>query len=239
MKSPEKMSFPELVSAYAAPKRRASWVRMNFVSSADGAVTFGGRSGGLGGHTDQRIMRVLRTLADVVLVGAGTVRSEGYGGLGLDEQAVSWRRDHCLSDVPALAVVSNRLDLDPDAPVFSSASGPVLVVTHAGAPSEQRAALGEVAEIVICGEDRVDLAVAVNEFQDRELGHIACEGGPHLFGALLDSELVDEVCLSLSPRFVGGDAGRIVQGASEADRAFQLAHALPGDDGFVFLRYLR
>ena len=82
----------ELLAAYALPDRDATRVRMNFVQSADGAVTLQGRSGPLGGDTDRAVMRVLRAMADVVIVGAGTVRVEEYGGLGGDDEDAAWRR---------------------------------------------------------------------------------------------------------------------------------------------------
>ena len=82
-----------------------------------------------------------------------------------------------------------------------------------------------------------DLAAVLEEFTRRGWTQVLCEGGPHLFGDLLDAGLVDEVCLTLAPRFVGGDAGRIAQGAGESDRRFALAGVVTDDEGFAFLRY--
>jgi riboflavin biosynthesis pyrimidine reductase len=213
-------------------------VRINFVESADGATTLEGRSGPLGGETDRRVMQVLRSMADVVLVGAGTVRVEGYGGVSVSERDSSWRSDHGLAAQPALAIVSRGLRLDPDDPVFSAGARPA-VVTCESAPASRRSALQAVAEVIVCGDGpSVDLVSMLGAFAARGWTQILCEGGPHLFGALLDAGLVDEVCVTLAPRFTGGSAGRIVQGAAEVDRPFSLGHALTDDDGFVFLRYL-
>ena len=110
-------------------------------------------------------------------------------------------------------------------------------VMSADAPASRREALADAAEVVVCGEHAVDLAAMLAAFAARGWTQVLCEGGPHLFGSLLDAGLVDEVCLTLAPRFAGGDAGRIVQDASERDRRFSLVHALTDDEGFVFLRY--
>ena len=227
----------ELFDAYALPTRDRPRVRVNFISSADGAVTLDGRSGALGGATDRAVMQVLRTMADVVLVGAGTVRAEGYGGLAVDEEGVRWRRAHGLDDQPALAVVSAQLHLDPGDPVFTQAvRRPVIVTTDAAAAA--RGPLFEpVAGVLARGKETVDLAEMLGAFARRGWTQVLCEGGPHLFGALLQAGLVDEVCVTVAPRFVGGEAGRIVQGVAEADRRFALAGVLADDEGFVFLRY--
>jgi riboflavin biosynthesis pyrimidine reductase len=212
---------------------------MNFVESADGATALDGRSGPLGGETDRTAMQVLRTMADVVLVGAGTVRVEGYGGVAVSERDSRWRVEHGLTSQPELAIVSGALGLEPADAVFSRAAGRPVVVTSAGAPQSRRTALQPVADVMVCGDGpAVDLGAMLAAFAVRGWTQVLCEGGPHLFGALLDADLVDEVCLTLAPRFAGGAAGRIVQGAAERDRRFALAHALTDDEGFVLLRYL-
>ena len=212
----------DLLTAYAVPDRETPRVRMNFVSSIDGSATLHDRSGGLGDEDDQRIMGVLRELADVVLVGAGTVRAEGYSGL----------------DRP-LAVVSSSLDLDAGSELFTKAKAPVMILTHDGVPSARREALDAVADVISCGSASVDLRRALIALAERGLTQVLCEGGPHLFGDLVSADLVDELCLTLSPVVVGGTAGRIVRGASEAARRMRLLHALPSEAGMLFLRYVR
>ena len=228
----------ELFDAYELPDRTGTRVRMNFVSSADGAVTLGGQSGALGGDTDRTLMQVLRAMADVVVVGAGTVRAEGYGGLQVDADHVEWRRAHGLADQPALAVVSGGLHLEPDDSVFAAAIGRPLIVTTDAAAAARGDLFAAVAEVVRCGGEPLDLTAMLDAFALREWSQVLCEGGPHLFGALLEAGLVDEVCLTLAPRFVGGEAGRIAQGAAEADRRFSLAGVVTDDEGFAFLRYV-
>src|SRR6478672_9828393 len=98
-------SREELLAAYEPPDRTRTRVRLNFVESADGAATLEGRSGPLGGEGDRELMQVLRAMADVIVVGAGTVRVEGYGGLRVDKQDRAWRREQGMPDHPALAIV--------------------------------------------------------------------------------------------------------------------------------------
>ncbi|WP_350349315.1 pyrimidine reductase family protein [Agromyces sp. G08B096] len=225
-----------LLDAYALPDRSTPRVRMNFVSSLDGAVTLDGRSGPLGDEADRLAMQVLRTLADVVLVGAGTVRTEGYGGIRVGDEDAAWRLEHGLAEQPRFAIVSSALELEPGHPVFANATTRPILVTHASSPGERRAALGEVADVLVCGRDRVEPHDLVGALADLGLPQVLCEGGPHLFGTLLEAGVVDELCLSLSPMLVAGDAGRIVRGAPEHARPMRLRHAIPADD-LLLLRY--
>ncbi|GIH10703.1 hypothetical protein Rhe02_87700 [Rhizocola hellebori] len=94
------------VDEYAPADRSVPMLRMNMVSSLDGAAWVDGRAGGLGGPADQALMQVLRMFADVILVGAGTVRVEGYQGELIDEEHKRWRVENGLSELPRLEVVS-------------------------------------------------------------------------------------------------------------------------------------
>lgn len=212
---------------------------MNFVSSADGAVTIDGRSGGLGGHHDRELMKVLRTLCDVVLVGAGTVRAEGYGGLNLSAEYADRRESLGLSRVPRMAIVSGLLDLSPDMSVFTKAESKPIVFARADAPASRRENLESVADVVALGEGDLDLHAMIHHLADTGLGRILCEGGPTLFGSLLDADLVDEVCLTVSPHFVSGQAPRIAHSSVERPRDYRVASLLSDDESFVFLRYER
>lgn len=229
----------QLLDAYELPGGAGRHLRVNFVASADGAVTLSGHSGGLGGATDRLLLHVLRIMADALVVGAGTVRAEGYGGLGLTPEDVAWRRARSLPDAPALAVVSNRLDLAPDSPVFHRPDGRTMVLTHDAAPAGRMAELAEVADVVVCGRGAVDVTAALDALAARGLTHVLSEGGPHLFGAMLTADLVDEVCLTVSPRFVAGTAHRIAASPEQLERRFRPGPPLVDDEGFVFLRYHR
>jgi riboflavin biosynthesis pyrimidine reductase len=232
------MSFDlaELVQRY--PRADRPSLRVNFISSLDGAVTVDGRSGGLGGPADHQVFATLRMVCDAVLVAAGTVRTEKYDGMRLDEPSRAWRRSQGLPEVPLMVIVSGRLDLDPAQLVFADAPLRPIVYTHAGAPADRRAALAPVADIVTVGEDAVDLRAAVADLHGRGATQLLCEGGPALFGGLIEADLIDELCLTLSPVLVAGDAGRIAAGAPVPPRRMHLIHSLTGDD-MLLLRYSR
>ena len=232
------LDFAELVEHYAREDRTAPHLRVNFVSSLDGASTLDGRSGALGNPQDQKVMAVLRTLSDVVLVGAGTVRAEGYGSLGLGQNSISWRVDHGLAPQPVFAIVSGTLDLDPASAPFTDSAVRPLVFTHGGAPQSRRRELSRVADVVACGAEAVDPHLVRAELVARALPQILCEGGPSLFGALLEANEVDELCLSLAATMVAGTSKRIAASDHEAVRQMRLAGILRADD-MLLLRYLR
>jgi riboflavin biosynthesis pyrimidine reductase len=211
-------------------------LRMNFVASTDGAAALDGRSGGLSGEPDKRVFKLQRNICDVVLVGAGTVRAESYDGMPMSPERRAWREAHGLPPRPVLAVVSAALDLSPSDRVFAR-TRPILV-THAGSPTGRRAELSAVADIIVAGQSTVDLTDAVRQLHDRGLRHILCEGGPLLHGALQAADLVDELCLTISPISAGPGAPRIAEGAPASPRQLSLAHVLE-EDGMLLLRYTR
>jgi riboflavin biosynthesis pyrimidine reductase len=228
---------PDLAACYAVPDGDGPHLRMNFVASPDGAATLDGLTEGLQTRGDNRVFALLRDLTDVVLVGAGTIRDEGYGALRPGQRRRQWRQRHGLAEVPALAVVSGRLDLNPGAELFTGAVVRPLVITHGASPAPARAALAEVAEVIVAGESAVDLPGALAALADRGLRRILCEGGPHLFGGLLAAGCVDELCLTLTPMLTGPGAGRIVAGPLvPAPVQMRLAHLLE-EDGALFCRY--
>lgn len=227
-----------LVTLYA-PDRTRSCLRVNFVTSVDGAVTIDGLSGGLGTEADKRLFAILRMLCDGLLVGAGTLRQENYRAVKLTEARRTWRVGAGLAAYPRLIVVSGRLDLDPAHPALADAPARPIVITHAAADPDRRDALAEVADVLVHGVDRVDLTAAVTELREAHgLGQILCEGGPRLFGALHLADLVDEVCLTLSPLVAGPGSGRIIAGATGKPTPMRLVHALD-DNGTLLLRYAR
>ena len=226
----------DLLAAYAVPDGPVPHVRANFVASADGAGSLDGRSGGLSSPADKRVFGLLRDLADVVLVGAGTVRAEGYGYPAYGEQRRARRRALGLAELPTFAVVSSKLDLDPSSRLLAGTPVRTLVITPASAPTDRRAALEPVAEIVPAGEDSVDLAAALASVAGRGLRRILCEGGPVLLGSLTATGLLDELCLTVAPLLAGSGAGRITAGPRHRPLPLRLGHALT-EDGALFLRY--
>jgi riboflavin biosynthesis pyrimidine reductase len=162
----------------------------------------------------------------VVLVGAGTLRAEAYGAMRLDEASVQWRRANSLADQPVFAIVSGRLALDPASPVFTEAPVRAVVVTIEASPHAQREALSRVADVVVCGEEKLDARGMLAELAKRGLRQVLCEGGPTLFGALLEADCVDELCLTVSPSLEAGNARRIAAGELEQSRRMALRHVL-------------
>jgi len=210
------------MAVYADPPVAAGrpGVRFNMIASVDGATAVDGVAGGLGGEADRALFALLRRLADVVLVAAGTARAEGYGP----------------SPVP-IAVVTRSCRLDWDSRFFTAQFARPVVVTVATAPAEARARAAEVADVVVAGERDVDLARALDVLGARGWRAVLCEGGPTLNGQLAAAGLLDELCLTLSPCLVGGDAKRLLAGPLlPGPPTLTLASACE-EDGFLFLRY--
>jgi riboflavin biosynthesis pyrimidine reductase len=215
------------------------WLRVNFVSSIDGAAEVEGVTAGLSNPQDQRVMELLRMRCDALLLGAGTFRTEGYGPLWLDENRRRWRRTQAMPEHPTLVVVSRSLDLDPDMPAFAAAPTRPIVLAPATAPAAARARLAATAEVVIAGQETVDLAEALSRLHSRGLRQVLCEGGPHLLGELVSADLVDEVCLTLSPLLAGPGASRIVAGLASRPRSMSLHRVLVAAGDTLLLRYVR
>jgi riboflavin-specific deaminase-like protein len=228
----------ELTELYTTDRTRP-WLRVNFVTSLDGAVTRDGYSEGLSGPADKRVFGLLRMLCDALLVGAGTIRHEKYGPVRLDERRRAWRREHGLAEYPTPVVVSRRLNLDPQQSLFAEAPVRPIVLTAAPAPQSRRAALNEVAEVIVCGESGVDLGAGVATLRERGLGQILSEGGPQILGEMTAAGLVDELCLTITPLLVGPGAGRITAGPESPEaRRLELCHILSAE-GMLLLRYAR
>lgn len=228
---------PDLDAVYAYPP--TPWLRVNMIASADGAAVVDGGSRALGTSTDTQLLGLLRGLADVVVVGAGTVRAEGYGPLRPRQARREARLEAGLAPVPRLAVVSHTLDLDLTAPVFTEAEVPTLVVTREAVDPGRLRAAEDVAEVVLAGGERVDLGLALDSLVGRGLPRMLCEGGPGLLGDLAAADRVDDLCLTVAPMLAGGEASRIARGPELTPPArMRLAHALE-DDGYLYLRYVR
>ncbi|WP_313407960.1 pyrimidine reductase family protein [Aeromicrobium sp.] len=222
----------ELADLYAYPDSALPWVRTNFVSSLDGAVQDArGVSGDLGGEPDLNVFRVLRSLCDVVLVGAGTVRAEGYKPIQADSIHAELREGR--EQLPLLAVVSRSLDI----PDVLLAPG-TMVITVQSSPAEARQRLADRVDVVVAGDTEVDWPAVLDSFAARGLKRILCEGGPELHGALVEHDLVDEACVTISPHLVGGPAKRMTEGASAVERPMRLGHVLEEDD-VLLARWVR
>ncbi len=214
------------------------WVFTNMVSSLDGATAVDGLSGALGGRADKLVFQALRSVASVILVGASTVRDEGYRPPDPGNERRSLRRSRSLPERAAIAVISSSLDFPDDLPLLSDPSYRPLVITTRTSPAERRSALGERAEVIVAGDDRVDLRAAVSELGRRGHRSVLAEGGPALNGQLVAAGLVDEWNLTLSPALVGGPAARAAHGSEASHDRLRLARMWMGDD-LLFGRWVR
>jgi 5-amino-6-(5-phosphoribosylamino)uracil reductase len=220
-----------LAGLYAYPDDLAApYVRAGFVASADGAAWAQGRSRALSSPADRRVFALLRELAEVVLVGAGTVRSEDYGG--------ARRRTRGRETPPPIAVVTGSADLDPESRLFTDTTVAPIVLTLASAPAERRERLTAAgADLVVLERLTPDLLLA--ELERRGLHRVLCEGGPRLLGELVAADAVDELCLTVAPLLTAGPAPRIAHGTSEPPpRPMELASAIH-ENGNLLLRYRR
>ncbi|MGW5459255.1 pyrimidine reductase family protein [Streptomyces sp. NPDC003996] len=237
-------SLAELAAAYAYPEPPGAprpWLRANMVSTLDGAAQHEGRSQPISSAADMRIFGTLRALADVIVVGAETVRQEGYRPARARAEFAEAREAAGQGPAPAIAVVTASLDLDFSLPLFTSALVPTLVLTgSAAAPDRVAAAEKAGAKVVIAGEGSgIDPVRAVRALAG--LGHtrMLTEGGPRLLGQLVAAEVLDELCLTLSPMLTAGDAQRIGGGPAVAvPHRFELVSLLE-DAGFLFGCYRR
>ncbi|UPZ28362.1 dihydrofolate reductase family protein [Streptomyces sp. LRE541] len=237
----------ELAEAYAYPPGPAGpegpepWLRANMVSTLDGAAQHDGRSQPISSAADMRIFGTLRGLADVVIVGAETVRQEGYRPARAREDFAARRAAAGQGPAPAIAVVSASLDLDFSLPLFTSPLLPTLLLTGAAAAPDRIAAAEKAgARVVIAGDGTgVEPARAVRALAGLGLRRLLTEGGPRLLGQLVAAGVLDELCLTVSPMFTVGDAQRIAGGPSVAvPSRFELTSLLE-EDGFLFSRYRR
>ncbi len=215
------------------------WVVANMVAGLDGSLAWNGQVGALSSGTDRSLFVRLRGLADAVIVGAGTVRAEGYGPVKLPTARRAQRSAAGRSEVPPLVVVSRSLDFDWDQPLWADDVVPRPIIVTAGtAPAARRAQAERRAEVLVAGEGTVDLAAALAQLRGRGMRTVLTEGGPTLLDELVAAGLLDELCLTLTPVF-GGDPLTMAHRAHPAERlsSFTLEGVVrTGDE--LYLRYL-
>jgi riboflavin biosynthesis pyrimidine reductase len=185
----------ELARLYSSDAS-SGWLQANMVASADGAASLDGRSGGLSGPGDRMVFTVLRSLADLILVGAGTARTERYRPA---QAAGLWQQVRPAdAPQPAIAVVTARLNIDPDGQLLTgaAASAQTIVVTTTDAPRDRKAAIARHARVIEAGHHQVDMTAAVTALRGLGYARILCEGGPALLGQLAAASLIDELCLT-------------------------------------------
>lgn len=240
--STEPIDDTALARLYAYPDESRPWVRANFISSIDGGATVSGTSGGLAGPGDRTVFTLLRALADVIVVGAGTIRVENYGGAHLGVAERQRRRNHGQTEVPRLAIVSGSGQLDRDLRIFTETELPPLVLTSAAAVVDTQRRLAGHAEVLDCSgdaPDRVDVATVLNVLGSSGQRRVLTEGGPALLDCFIQADLLDELCLTTAPYLVGGLARRIATGAGEQVTPMRRAHLLSDQAGYLYGRYVK
>lgn len=251
----------EIAKYYAYPAELDQcWVRANFVSSLDGAATADGRSGALGNPGDRALFRLMRELADVVLVGAGTVRVENYSGAQLGVTERQQRHARGQHEVPPIAIVTRTAALDRDLAVFTHTEVPPLILTTRNAAADARARFAGLADVYDCSATDaggvhpatdaggvhptpdtggVHLATMLRKLAGLGLTRVLTEGGPSLLGTFIHDGLLDELCLTIAPAVVGGWSKRISDAHGEVLTRMQRRHVLSDDEGYLYTRYSR
>jgi len=211
---------------------------LNMVATLDGRVAIGGRSGPIGNSADRELFHGLRTQADAVMVGAGTVRTERYGRMTRSDELRDRRERDGLAREPLACVVSGRLDLPPDLPLLQDPDSHVVVLTASEEDPPRGAARCECLRGRRGPSGGLELAPLFAQLRtEYGVRSIVCEGGPALNHGLLSERLVDELWLALAPKLAGGDPLTSVTGdALEPTRELELVHVLESE-GHLFMRY--
>jgi riboflavin-specific deaminase-like protein len=209
---------------------------LNMISTADGKATIEGRTRALGSEADRALFHHLRTQADAVMVGAGTLRIERYGRMVRLPELREKREREGLAPDPVAVVVSGRLLLPADIPLLADPDSRVVVVTAADGEIEGSAA--EVDYLRTPGEP-LELAPHLRALRsDHGVRSILCEGGPTLNWTLLREGLVDELFLTVAPKLAGGrDVPTIVTGDPLGQPLDLELVSLHEGEGELFLRY--
>lgn len=231
------LTYDDLVAIYAYPPTLV-WVRANFVSTLDGAVQGSGhKAGSLSSKADKRVLGLLRSLADVVVVGANTARVEEYKPVKSTDRRTLVRKRLGLSPAPAMAVISRSLHIDDS--LLEGGEGPTLVITCESSPTDRRELVSQRAPVILAGDRSVDFARAVDQLAEQGYRRILCEGGPTLLHDVVTSGRLDELCLTWTPVIASGDSLRLTAGAAvEPPYALRLDQLLE-EDGDLFARYVR
>ena len=232
------------LAAYADVDRSSPggpcWVMAHMVGGLDGSAAIAGRVSELSTAPDGELFQLMRTLADVVLVGAETVRREGYGAVRLPPERARGRVSAGKPATPPLAIVSGSLRFDWTARAFVDPpeGSRTIVITTESSDIERRESAADAATVIVAGNNRVDPRAALHHLAGAGHHVVLCEGGPRLLGELVAEDLVDELCLTISP-LMGGDPLPVsVTPPGSPLRRFQLRQAA-GDGDTLFLRYER
>jgi riboflavin-specific deaminase-like protein len=209
---------------------------VNFISSADGRAAFHGQSGPLGDDADREMFHGLREQVDCVIAGTGTLRAEHYGRLIRKPERRERRVKAGRTPEPLMCIITRSGAVPVDAPLFSEPEAKVVVF---GPPGTSVDGVAAQVQVISLDPGEMTLTTAIRRLRtDLGIRSLLCEGGPTLFGALLQERLVDELFLTLAPKLTGGGTSPAVSSGPEQTELLQLElrwaleHA-----GFLFLRY--
>jgi len=211
------------------------YVVTNFALTLDGEATIAGRSGSIGTDADTEMLVGLRTRVDAVMIGAGTMRAERYGRVMGDPAKRERRESEGFTPQPLMVIVSGRLDLPWDAPLFTEGQGEVVILTTSDVDPPETAT-----EVHIERHERaIDMPAALRDLRiNRGVRALLSEGGPRLHAQLLEERLVDELFVTHAPKLAGGGGPGLVEGLSEAERRLELVWLIAEvDSGELFGRY--
>lgn len=201
------------------------YVVSNFVQTLDGHITIDGRAGPIGSKTDASWLVGLRSIADAVIVGAGTIRTERYGRLVASRRRRSERTARGWSEDPLAVIVSDSLDLPWDAGIFGAEQGEVVIVTSRDEEIPETDARVE----VMRNGAAADVGGALRELHRRGIGLVVCEGGPHLHGTLIAEGLLDELFVTIAPKLSDGGGPGLVKGIGESVSELELVWLLESE----------
>ena len=231
----EGLTTEDVVAAYRLPPGRA--LRVNFIASPDGSTTVAGKSRGLQMPGDLLVFRILRALGDAILVGAGTAAAEGYGPMEDDPVVVALREELGRPATAPIVVVSRRASVPVETRLIGGRVPSICVTCEAADPSRRRALAAAGLEVLVCGEDDVDLPLALDRLAERGIEQLTCEGGPQLLHSALVAGVVDELDLSISPWLVGGHEVRLLPDVPLLSPTRLELATLLEEDGMLFARY--
>ncbi|KIA60564.1 pyrimidine reductase family protein [Nocardia vulneris] len=231
----------ELLELYAPhPETSGPWVRANFVVSVDGAIATNGSSGGLTSPLDQYVLKLLRDLSDVVLVGANTIRAEDYIGIRTTDERRQWRIARGRPPVPPIAVVSGSANIDPRSRLLTNTEVPPIILTTTTAPAEAKADLAAAgAEVIELGSGAIEAAAIIHTLAERGLREIVCEGGALLTGQLVADHYLNELCITTAPTVLGGTSARMTYSPQGTATAMTCQHIVFDADGAQLARWVR
>ncbi|MEE9178835.1 MAG: dihydrofolate reductase family protein [Acidimicrobiia bacterium] len=230
-------SIDILEMLFSEKRERADrpWVMFNMVESVDGGTAVDGGASALNDADDRALFLAMRAVADVVLMGAETIRSESMGPVRISEEMRRHRAHAGLEGVPKMVILTRSLSLDPNARVFSDPDERPTILTGNGVDQDRLDALSKVADVAQI--DNLDGNGIVAHLSAARV--ILCEGGPTINSVLMAAGMVDEINITMSPMLALGESRRIAFGEPLQPPIDMRLDRIVSGDRSLFLRYVR